>query len=90
MSKHTPGPWRKGLAMDGLFVEGGGHRVVCRMISPDREDDLRLILAAPEMLDALVMVLEDAAPTASGRYLIDKDTLMAVANAIANAKGEPA
>jgi hypothetical protein len=50
MSKHTPGPWRKGLAMDGIFVEGQGHRVVCRMISHDREDDLSLILAAPDLL----------------------------------------
>ncbi len=71
MSDHTPWPWRKGISMDGLFVEGGNRGVVCRMISFDREDDLDLIISAPDLLkalDVMVKAFKTYAPESSGEY----------------------
>ena len=99
MSKHTPGPWalrRDPGHFDSLTEITGG---ICGNTKPFRftlevsiggdtdihtlEANARLIAAAPDLLDALVMVLDD--PNAlDGR----PRTYEIVCAAIAKAKGE--
>jgi hypothetical protein len=57
MSNQTPWPWHKGISMDGLFIEGGNRRVVCRMIPFDQEGDLDLIISAPELVKVMRSLL---------------------------------
>ena len=85
MSKHTPGPWewnKYGALLHEdeivLGIDGG-----CRRCDYPNEANGRLIAAAPDLLDALVMVLDD--PNAlDGR----PRTYEIVCAAIAKAKGE--
>lgn len=64
-TKHTPGPWLVGSYDDGV-VFGGDAYAVARMIEPiDRKNakkksiaNANLIAAAPELLAALVAMLE--------------------------------
>lgn len=69
MSKHTPGPWKKSgkngeFAIDGPKPRLGGRMVICEQVGGYRlgddykdfsqiEANANLILAAPEMLEAL-------------------------------------
>lgn len=71
-SKHTPGPWT--LADDGtpfvykigergsnvfsLSVQGGGHPSDVASFD-ERVANARLIAAAPDLLDALIEIVED-------------------------------
>ena len=60
-TKHTPGPWRYWPCKDGSFNSlndymqiASGHDHVARVIiSSTTEADMRLIAAAPELLEAL-------------------------------------
>lgn len=93
MSKHTPGPWE---VIDGFYpsvkeIKGPSFTITAVMWATDltqkdyknRHADLHLIAAAPDLLDALVMVLDD--PNAlDGR----PRTYEIVCAAIAKAKGE--
>lgn len=51
MSEHTPGPWW----IDGACVVGEAGLIVQQAAAYDAaHDDLRLIAAAPELLEALI------------------------------------
>lgn len=95
MSKHTPGPWIADQLVDGYDIHAAETRFrVATASDPEmvwgaigREEDARLIAAAPELLEALekiVRMFEGA-----------DDTVWAVEDyhqkaraAIAKAKGE--
>lgn len=50
---HTPGPWREGSTIAGYTaVEADGESIAWADF--ENRDDLRLILAAPDMLQALM------------------------------------
>lgn len=64
MTNHTPGPWRKGKDYGAIVADAptggpycgdteayGGH-LVCESVAPD---NMPLIIAAPDMLEALQM-----------------------------------
>lgn len=64
-AKHTPGPW------SFLRQDGDQHREICAATgeslmgdvqyypwAPDRDEDWALIAAAPEMLEALKLMVE--------------------------------
>ena len=56
MSKHTPGPWSVDGAGIKAMVRGGNASIVAVRHRNDgnvNEADMRLIAAAPEMLEAL-------------------------------------
>jgi hypothetical protein len=68
--QHTPGPWEfTGSMHMNAYLVGGGNRYVCSVWDHLREDDnghpidmyeemqanARLIAAAPEMLEALIL-----------------------------------
>ena len=68
MSKHTPGPWKiqewpeKGITMIVRYNAPDSwpkYGVVCEIDTPldDCEANARLIAAAPDMLEALKMIL---------------------------------
>ena len=88
MSKHTPGPWRVVDSWNDYMVEGQNGEEIIWQDGPHEtptinEANARLIAAAPDLLDALVMVLDD--PNAlDGR----PRTYEIVCAAIAKAKGE--
>jgi hypothetical protein len=88
MSKHTPGPWRVVDSWNDYMVESQNGEEIIWQDGPHhtpaiKEADARLIAAAPDLLDALVMVLDD--PNAlDGR----PRTYEIVCAAIAKAKGE--
>ncbi len=68
MSKHTPGPWEIERYSDGLIQIVGDVRIVSddeenvttvvEAVSRGDEANARLIAAAPELLDALVALVE--------------------------------
>lgn len=84
MNKHTPGPWS--LARDGWIEGPSGEDVVCYAGCGTHEAewnsaDLRLALAAPELLAALVALLAERSNAAqlsnaglSARAAIEKAT----------------
>ena len=88
MSKHTPGPWRVVDSWNDHMVESQNGEEIIWQDGPHNtptinEANARLIAAAPDLLDALVMVLDD--PNAlDGR----PRTYEIVCAAIAKAKGE--
>jgi len=63
-SKHTPGPWKYAPQGDSDgFTVGTDHFVVAgdvELACPPNEADARLIAAAPELLEALLVLLRDA------------------------------
>ena len=59
-TQHTPGPWKLSLGSEYVIDGGNGQNVF--LIGNDRRaipsaDDARLILAAPDLLDALQAAL---------------------------------
>jgi hypothetical protein len=67
MTKHTPGPW--GIGLNPTIPEGqqqieafseDGNRVLQVIVRTFNPDDLHLIKAAPELLEALVEMVEIA------------------------------
>ena len=61
MSKqnYTPGPWAFDSAHDQVIVESGfGNVAIAETYGEDWEANARLIAAAPEMLEALQLVVE--------------------------------
>jgi hypothetical protein len=66
MTKHTPGPWGIGLnptIPEGQQIEAfseDGNRVLQVIVRTFNPDDLHLIAALPELLDALVEMVEIA------------------------------
>ena len=88
MNKHTPGPWGIGLnptIPEGQQIEAyseDGNRVLQVIVRTFNPDDLHLIKAAPELLEALVEMVEIA--EAQGHRVTRGRA------AIAKAKGEKA
>lgn len=72
MSKHTPGRWS--VTADGLVQ--GGERPIARLVSAslmagsitEREANARLIVAAPDLLEALRLVTDALNDPAVGDY----------------------
>jgi hypothetical protein len=66
MTKHTPEPWGIGLnptIPEGQQIEAfseDGNRVLQVIVRTFNPDDLHLIAAAPDLLNALRMVLDDS------------------------------
>jgi hypothetical protein len=79
-SKHTPGPWADWMRDDGAFHVGTVDRVyVCRMIGeqddPEVKANARLILAAPDLFEALrlarSLILSGESMSEQARGIID-------------------
>lgn len=101
MSKHTPGPWiinpravtsvqdanERGIAACGGFFSSLPDRA---MGDCEQEANARLIAAAPQLLEALMMALDDSEVMApDGKPLcVGPDTLTRMRAAIAAATGE--
>lgn len=90
MNKHTPGPWKAGEMGDRfiVFVDDGTNTSTTIADEIKDEEDARLIAASPELLDALVGLLNmpefDGTPEAS---LLRRDSKRAARAAIAKAEG---
>jgi len=92
MSAHTPGPWYRNIPADGkyptVFAGRNQHVAVAsqQKDSAETEANISLIAAAPELLDALALLLPYAARaiqgTTEGQPLLD-----AARAAIAKAEG---
>ena len=94
MSKHTPGPWEIKPHFDPAYrhISGPKHKALAQVVwcvdeeerSPDCEANAHLIAAAPELLEALEMMLEMSEMGGFGKAAAE-DVARA---AIAKAKGE--
>ena len=56
-TKHTPGPWRVGDAGASVFGPKDLPVTVAKLVHPNSAN-ARLIAAAPELLDALMQLLQ--------------------------------
>lgn len=94
MSAHTPGPWRywpcridssTGMENYTQFVNHEGHvfRAPLRYL---REEDARLIAAAPELLEALKSLID--MDVAYNRGPVVEDAVTKARAAIAKAEGK--
>jgi hypothetical protein len=90
-TQHTPGPWTYGVRKDGsMWLSIGDHRTGPHFQADlcASEADAKLIVAAPEMLDALrraVLALAFASESSAAM----RDDYEAVSRAIAKAtRGE--
>jgi hypothetical protein len=84
MSRHTPGPWECNEGpYGGLWIVGSNNESIGVI---EKEEDARLIAAAPDMLKAL----ENTCRNALGVGLCMKESCINCRNraAIAKAKGE--
>jgi hypothetical protein len=87
MSKHTEGPWM--MDKGHMIIGGNGMRVAYADLMSDGDE--ALVIAAPDLFEALEMVIADMAPT---YHDCTDDGLQECAwcigrKAIARAKGEP-
>jgi len=89
--KHTPGPWRKGIASAREVYDPKSGHTICRASVADAFPDVlweanaRLIAASPDLLKALKEQIE---PRAKGWKVTDWDIRDANARAaIAKAEG---
>lgn len=89
--KHTPGPWKRHVFVDGSVGVISGNQTICQFSHLEgagrniAEADGRLIVAAPDLLKALIGLV-DAADETRITYR-DIDTAR---DAIAKATGNPA
>lgn len=102
MSKHTPGPWRIGTpGPNGCYTVGTERGLMTAMVAhsinePEQaeqaEANAKLIAAAPDLLEALISLTEDAFPRFTGgrvgTFDIRKGAYESAMAAIARAKGE--
>lgn len=86
--KHTPGPWK--LGPRGITITDKEGFVLCNLtIFNQQEANARLIVAAPDLLEALVALVEQVAFEWRIYDLMNIDDEMAAARtAIAKATGE--
>ena len=94
MSEHTPGPWTWGENFQGLYGSGEDNEVLCfypyegmslNWRRENRDADACLIAAAPDLLDALLRLLNDG----DVRDAAEKGALTQARTAIAKAEGAP-
>ena len=86
MSEHTPGPWEAKNPEFGYVVceLTGGWSVVALEADPNKyepEADARLIAAAPELLEALEMMLDMSEMGEFGKALPEEKAQRAIAKA---------
>ena len=95
MNKHTPGPWLSRGKSDSVHESSDTHPYGCQIFrfAEDQgpsDDDLNLILSAPDLLDALEYVADIDVSGADGSVI--RFILAAAQNraraAIARARGE--
>lgn len=98
--KHTPGPWTRGPKPENgmpLIVAPESNRVVLGYKEPNYDDegwyvvddeDLALMIAAPDMLEALVFARQFVVLAAEHRLNGALNTLEFVDAALAKARGE--
>ncbi|HFT7254765.1 TPA: hypothetical protein ACGRS7_000126 [Proteus mirabilis] len=55
--KHSPAPWylRGGVIKNSLLIDDN-HNVVASFLTEIKEEDVNLIAAAPELLEALIEI----------------------------------
>ncbi len=89
MSKHTPGPWSVWSDPEQKdqcqYIDAKGM-AVAHVFGINREANARLIAAAPDLLEALIEMVDDFGPTPSDRFR----SLGPARAAIAKATGEAA
>ena len=78
-STHTPGPW---VASSDIYAKDGDGSGIVRLAAGTSDADARLIASAPDLLEALKLVVED-----DESYLIPM-TYNSVMEAIKKATGE--
>jgi len=91
MSKHTAGPWRMGKYQFGRVVAGAGVHVAEATIHKNKDitdSNVRLIAAAPELLEALGIAIQiiknEYPPEQWNDYRVDKmDAAIAKAGGLA-------
>lgn len=85
-TKHTPGPWsvnHTGKHPEYDFVYSANNDTVCQLFNVNEEDfknrkaNAILIAAAPELLDALVFVLDSYERYCPERYYSDVNVMIA-------------
>lgn len=89
---HTPGPWKthaQGDANEYFTLKNDGHWLAAikfngEMYVVEQEANVRLIDAAPELLEACETALMNLAPAYSSDHLVIKR----LKNAITKAKGD--
>jgi len=97
MSKHTPGPWIAELYEYACYFDGvtrDGWDVKGPNKVPDyehplyKEDDARLIAAAPDLLEALQTIVKSLADQDDEGLIEHAEPMIAARTAIAKATGE--
>ena len=92
-TKHTPGPWSRNIKANGKYpivFSGRNTHVACALghgvLNPEEiEANIDLIAAAPDLLQALMAVLNDAKRR---RYKLADNITEFALNTIAQARGE--
>ena len=96
MNKHTPGPWLSRGKSDSVHESSDTHPYGCQIFrfAEDQgpsDDDLNLILSAPDLLEALEQLIEFLEPMRFDRKSDDNRAIaldIAARAAIARARGE--
>jgi hypothetical protein len=86
---HTPAPWRIiAIPGEGAHIADANNRPICKFGYISREDqaNARLIVAAPETLEALRSVLR-LVDSVGSEHMVNSATLMAARATIAKAEG---
>lgn len=91
-AKHTPGPW---VATEtGYILTKDGTKRIAKATSPNAYEKARLIAAAPDLLEALIRLIDNPGPrkmddemTAHKKLGAHIETVSAARAAIAKATG---
>ena len=88
MNKHTPGPWLSRGKSDSVHESSDTHPYGCQIFrfAEDQgpsDDDLNLILSAPDLLEALSEIINDG-----GKFVMTNETHRQARAAIAKARGD--
>ncbi len=88
MNKHTPGPWEVSFNGKGTWTieeVGGNHQYVART---ERQQDARLIAAAPELLEHLKKLVGHLDARDAAQYHGSTEIVKQARVAIAKAEGK--
>jgi len=85
MTTHTPGPWWFSAAEEGYYVAGVGDKELTNLI---QKEDARLIASAPELLEALKLMVARFEPNAWANEIKPREVIEQARAAIAKATGE--
>jgi hypothetical protein len=88
MSGHTKGPWRVSKKPDIYFIHGAGCLFIADLVnnnSPEQEANANLVAAAPDLLEALKAIYQDAIARSTE---VPSPIVEAVCAAIAKAEGK--